>query len=363
MVLIFRPTHRLSSIKLVSIWLSCLGFYFSFVLGRILEQNMVNKPSDNSDFEQDWADRNAKRMKEQRQRFKKRIKESIANNSGAYITKLSLRPCPLLFLDLGSNIGDAVHKVIDSFLPEIEDGYFQFNTTTGYLQVEHESFITPRILSRWVHERISQHQTRLPSSGHQHSFPSLRPEHYCFYGIEGNPHFTATLQQMELDILHMDPRPLRYIHFLTEYVTASQNGPTTMFLDTTNTKMNYWGSSLFKTHVDVQNSGNITAVPVMGVTLTKLLEQTVMPGGHVMIKIDVEGAEYAVLEEAIQSNIFCKLVKEMGVTVDIIMEEHSAKTLGNKEPRTRWESIIQGEKAIRACGVDLQIPKTLIPVW
>jgi FkbM family methyltransferase len=356
MVVISRPTtHRWSSRKIGSFGLFCLVY---FGLGRIFERiwdiDMTTAPLDKKP--RDWqGNRIARILAEYHQRL-----QATANQSQLPIVRnFPLQPCRYLFWDLGSNIGDAVHKVIDSFLPEIDDGYIEFNTTTGYIQVKHETILPSRLLSRWVQERISQYRARLSKKS------QLFPEQYCFYGIEGNPHFTSTLQQMELDILHMEPRPLRHLHFLTGHVITSRNGPTTLYLDTTNVKMNYWGSSLLNTHLDVQNNeGIMTSVPVMGVTLTKLLEQTVQPsGGHVMIKVDIEGAEYAVLEEAIQSNILCKLVQDMGISVDILMEEHSDITLGSDEPRKRWESIVHGEQAIRACGVSLQIPKMLIPAW
>jgi hypothetical protein len=84
---------------------------------------------------------------------------------------------------------------------------------------------------------------------------------------------------------------------------------------------NFFRSSILSSHADVKRSskktGELTGVSVMGVTLATLLKKTVESGGHVMIKIDIEGAEYELLEEAVNSNIFCNLVQEMGVRVDI----------------------------------------------
>ena len=123
-------------------------------------------------------------------------------------------------------------------------------------------------------------------------------EDSCYYQVGRNPHFTALLKTTEGNVMSMRPRPVRYFHFLTETVGTNRDGPTQLFLDTVNPKENFWGLSVMDTHRDVLASRK-TGVPVMGVTLTSMLQKAVKPGGHVIVKIDIEGAEYLLLEEAI----------------------------------------------------------------
>lgn len=279
-------------------------------------------------------------------------------------TSSPVQRCKHVFLDLGSNVGDALHKVIDSFLPAFNDKQYIFNTTTGEIGPNFYGASTLNFwtLPGWVKEQITAYNRQSKQQD------PVYPEDYCFYGVEGNPYFTSMLREQEIQVLNMIPRPVRHVHFLTEHVGSARDGPTTLFLDTNNRgSRNFVGSSILSSHVDVtkgdKKNGELIGVSVMGVTLTTLLEKTVAPGGHVMIKIDIEGAEYELLEEAVKSDIFCKLVQDMGVRVDIISEFHDDGTIGSTEPRQRWEQVIQGEQAIHNCGVNYKVIKSFIPIW
>jgi hypothetical protein len=276
----------------------------------------------------------------------------------------NLRKCKHVFIDFGSNIGDSLLKMIDSFFPEFDSGkyrvkegqprkrYHSLNITTGNIGPTfydgYRGNPIKWILPKWVNSKISDYNTH--NKKQNNGKPEVFPEDYCFYGIEGNPHFTSLLREHEIQVMNMIPRPVRHAHFLTGHVGCSIDGPTTLYLDTKNVKENFWGSSIIKSHIDVVQSEGDTAVPVMGITLTKLLEQTVLPGGHVMIKIDIEGGEYQLLEEAINSTILCKLIKEQDVRIDMLNEPHDAKIVGSAEPGNRWKAV-QGEKMIKQCGV------------
>ena len=178
-------------------------------------------------------------------------------------------------------------------------------------------------------------------------------EDSCYYQVERNPHFTALLKTTEDNVMSMRPRPVRYVHFLTETVGTNRDGPTQLFLDTVNPKENFWGSSVMDTHRDVQASHK-TGVAVMGVTLTSMLQKAVKPGGHVIVKIDIEGAEYLLLEEAIESSILCVMVQKQGVSIHMMMELHDDDVLGSPKPRQHWEEI-QGHKRIVDCGVNFTL--------
>mmetsp|Transcript_18565 Transcript_18565/g.28069 ORF Transcript_18565/g.28069 Transcript_18565/m.28069 type:complete len:368 (-) Transcript_18565:63-1166(-) len=298
---------------------------------------------------------------EQVQAWRKSMEQTDTISKKAQIAVTHLRKCQHVMIDLGSNIGDAVHKFIDSFLPPTgvnkagEPFQYFFNTTTGGVgpdSYDHKPYLY--VLPKWVKEKINEYNSKSRRK-------PVYPEDYCFFGVEGNPYFKPILQEMEINIQHMIPRPLKHLHFLTEHVCSAVDGPSEFYLDTTNKHQNFWGSSILKSHIDV-NKGELTKIEVMGISLSSLLEQTVSAGGHVMIKIDIEGAEYELLTEAINSNIFCKLVNDKDVTVDILSEFHHDSTIGSDQPRKKWEAF-KGEESIKGCGVDYEVVNLPLPIW
>jgi len=286
-----------------------------------------------------------------------------------------LRPCKYTILDFGANVGDSLGKLIDSRIVDLcpAKGFSKhpkLNLET--LQYGNSSFHEkPNALvktSRSILEQLGRY-----------------PEEYCYVGVEGNPHFTQRLQALEARVVayhnadtdtanssgEQRNRPLRSVHFLTETVGAGENGPTTLYLDTVNAKHNFWGSSILETHQDVQKSVIVTqdagdtstttnhqpplplAAPVQGITLSTLLEKTVLPekGSHVMIKMDIEGGEYSVLEEAYQSGSLCSLTKA-GVIVHLLLETHRPDVLGMKDfDLQHWRHV---KNTLTDCGVVLQ---------
>lgn len=183
-----------------------------------------------------------------------------------------------------------------------------------------------------------------------------RPEEYCFYGVEGNPSFTRTLRGLELVVMgggEGDNKPgehrvfqkatnvrrrlpafaeglraLRHIHFFTGTVVTSRNGLTDLYIDSTSA--DHVGSSLLESH-KYATMGGKEKVQVQGVTLTWLL-QSVLSGfgadagrkgdGHLILKIDIEGGEYGVLKEALESGLLCDYASERGNRVDLAVEFH-----------------------------------------
>lgn len=226
--------------------------------------------------------------------------------------------CPLVFLDFGANIGDSLGKWIDAGLPECERRA-RIDLETLQLGFVEQKAKRTRLIP-WLADLLKTVSKQL--GGHDNQ---LFPESYCYFGVEGNPLFTERLKRLENRIMTATPRPLRHVQFLTETVGAPQDGSTQLYLDTVNQRHNYWGSSTLSTHRDVVKSG-MQAAPVQGVTLTTLLRETTRPtvGGHVLIKMDIEGAEYALLNEAYDSGILCDYVQKRLVRMDLLVEVHKA---------------------------------------
>jgi Methyltransferase FkbM domain len=228
--------------------------------------------------------------------------------------------CDYTFLDLGSNIGDSIGKFIDSGIGPCPNRNKppKFSISQGVVGPENYK---RNALTEWASIQARTHSKRIGRD--------LYPEDYCFYGVEGNPHFTKRLTELE-DLVHgSTPRPLRHAHFFTESVGTKVDGPTTLYLDTVNTKDNFWGSSIHAQHKDVKKSAARTtdqapvAVNVTGITLTTLVRQTTLKqaGNHLLVKMDIEGAEFDVLGEAFDSGVLCDYAKA-GVQVDMVVEFH-----------------------------------------
>lgn len=238
--------------------------------------------------------------------------------------------CRLAFFDLGANVGDSLGKFISVGIPSCDEGDGR-NRNAG---VEASSLgagppptdfashtdATNRLV-RWAAQQLAEMGPNLEGK-------VLRPEHYCYFGVEGNPVFTDRLRRLQEGILRTQPRPVRWAQFFTETVAAAADGPTVLYLDTKNEARNYWGSSLLHSHKDVQASANpdgqVYQAQVKGITLTTLLRERVVPehGSHVLIKMDIEGSEYGLLNEARDSGILCELT-EKAIRVDLMVEVHS----------------------------------------
>jgi hypothetical protein len=238
------------------------------------------------------------------------------------------KPCLFTLLDLGANVGDSLGKFIDAGIDADCTG--RYSVTEGRIRPLTDHSINE--LTTWTRNTMEKfaatHAHRHTKDMDKHSL--AQPENYCYFGLEGNPAFTDRLQQLQQRVLATTPRPLRSVRFLTETVaTGTGDGPTSLYLDTVNGKNNFFGSSLLIDHHDVRQSaakqadGAPVAASVQGVTLSTLLKETVVrqAGAHVIVKIDIEGAEYALLNEAYNSGVLCEYAAS-GVRVDVRMEIH-----------------------------------------
>lgn len=120
------------------------------------------------------------------------------------------------------------------------------------------------------------------------------PVHQCpsggqweAYLVEANPRFNTPLQELVAKYPGIVQAPLSTAVYSCE-------AETNFYLDTTNYGTNYWGSSLSTAHPDVQKSG-LQEVPVHLMNLNRLLYENTIPGDWVMVKMDIEGAEWDIL--------------------------------------------------------------------
>jgi hypothetical protein len=270
-----------------------------------------------------------------------------------------VRRCKNVVMDFGANIGDTSGHVLDAGMIRCDRTKDLGSTALRpHFNVETKKFEIVKNLNK-----LSDHLRHLMT---KHK-PDQGPEDYCYYGIEGNPHFTNQLHSLENFVMAMRPRPIQHMHFFTESVGAGEDGMTKLYLDTVNSKHNFWGSSIFKDHQDVRKSANgldveTIAAPVMGYTLGTLMQSTLAAfdpnapeqdksGGHFILKVDIEGGEYPLLQRAVTDGTLCEFVK-LGNTADIFIEFHSQKVTGKHDYAGKKKEM---NDALANCGVTMGI--------
>lgn len=294
----------------------------------------------------------------------------------------TFRRCPYVILDFGANIGDTSSHVIDSgmIIPcdytanhrtRQTKPLIHFDVVNATTETPH-FIMTPtkyNVFSKHIAELINIHSQRIGNKT-KNSDITLGPEDYCYYGIEGNPVFTERLKNIERTVMNdMQPRPVGRLQFLTQSIGAGAVGPATLYLDTINTAENFWGSSIFVNHQDVrksieQNGTSTVAVNVTGYTISSLMKQTLSAyddpkdqqhsdddilQNHLIIKVDIEGGEYPLLEEAIQNGTLCSFVNETKHVVDFYIEFHSHRVTGNREFGFHKRKSMM--KTLQECGI------------
>jgi Methyltransferase FkbM domain len=284
------------------------------------------------------------------------IPDSISALELHHLGFMAVRPCRHVVMDFGANIGDTSGHLIDAGMANCDRQSDTFNVATPYPHFNVETKQFELVKSR---NKLTENLKRLLKE----KGSDLGPEDYCYYGIEGNPHFTERLQGIENFVMSLDPRPVQHMHFFTESVGVGKDGMTKLYLDTVNEKQNFWGSSIFKDHQDVRKSADgkdveQVTVPVMGYTIGKLMRMTLKAfdpkasaadkiGSHLLLKVDIEGGEYPLLHQAVEDGTLCEFVK-MGNTADLFIEFHSAKVTGKHD----YVGKTRGMKdALTACGV------------
>lgn len=105
--------------------------------------------------------------------------------------------------------------------------------------------------------------------------------------VEANPHFDADLQAVET-------ANSGKVHALNSHAAYMCEAQTSFYLDKVNHDQNYWGSSMSKNHIDVQASGKVK-VTVPTVNVLRMVYETTIKSDYVILKMDIEGAEWDIL--------------------------------------------------------------------
>jgi hypothetical protein len=152
----------------------------------------------------------------------------------------------------------------------------------------------------------------------------------------------------------------------------------------TSIHVQFWGSSILSSQQDAiksgkaLNDGQVFSADVQGIRLSTLVKNTMLPfrtqkdgidnnhndnkndsknggggGGLLIIKMDVEGAEYQVLKEVAASGVLCDYIR-LGNNnrVYFIVEYHNRSITNPKERKREKDGHQAARTKLEECGVE-----------
>lgn len=125
------------------------------------------------------------------------------------------------------------------------------------------------------------------------------------HAFEANPALTDVLVEA-LDVVTGEHK----INLYTETAAWTYDGTIDFYLDTINENRHFWGSSLKADHPDVIKSGS-QKKEVKCRDIASMIQEY-SPDDFVLVKMDVEGAEYELILDFLKKDVF-KLIDKMAV--------------------------------------------------
>ena len=106
------------------------------------------------------------------------------------------------------------------------------------------------------------------------------------------------------------------------------------------------------------NNGTSIKTTVTGMTLSTLLRNTLgrnidRSGGSLLIKMDVEGAEFGVLKEVAASNVLCEYTRS-GNNATLVVEFHQHLITDPDDKREALAGLKDAKDKLRRCGIKLR---------
>jgi len=155
--------------------------------------------------------------------------------------------------------------------------------------------------------------------------------------VEANPRFDAPLQQLAA-------RFPGSVHSASSTAAYMCEAKTSFYLDTLNHHVNYWGSSMSAKHPDAMRSG-LQKVTVPMQNLNRILFEKTIPGDWVMVKMDIEGAEWDMMP--------CLASSPPASLIDRLYVEEHAVSWGLVG--TTWQDMQRAKAELRRRGVDIPV--------
>lgn len=155
--------------------------------------------------------------------------------------------------------------------------------------------------------------------------------------------------------MQTSPRPLRSLAFLTETVITDHDGSVEMFLEG-----EVGQGSFILVEKSKRSRHQQGKAIVRGITLATLLEETVLmtDNSHLMIKMDVEGAEYAILNQDWKT--LCHAVEVHHLNISLLLELHGQRKIGKNNDLTAFHRNHIIQKLVN-CGVHIVMDSMRFP--
>jgi FkbM family methyltransferase len=151
----------------------------------------------------------------------------------------------------------------------------------------------------WFANAPAKFRGKFTGSGHYNEsrLPGLIAEYagrVDIWMFEGNPVLVKPLQQLTEHLRTMGFHP----HLYAPAAAWVTDGPVTFHLDTVNDWADFWTSSVVGNADTVRSNKSVT---VPGYSIAKLIQQHYRPEDYVIVKCDIEGAEWVLVRSLIQT--------------------------------------------------------------
>lgn len=146
--------------------------------------------------------------------------------------------------------------------------------------------------------------------------------------MEGNPVFNKALVEAKEKYQKQGIN----VQIFPSTVADVRDGTRIFYLDTVNEAVDYWGSSVVKTHPDAIASGS-KGTELSAINISRWLLMNTLPQDFVVVKMDIEGSEAEILPHMV----------EMGVSavVDCLLVEFHTQVTSEDDMRKAKAAVAQ----------------------
>ncbi|KAG0043823.1 hypothetical protein BGZ83_011000 [Gryganskiella cystojenkinii] len=161
--------------------------------------------------------------------------------------------------------------------------------------------------------------------------------------FEANPIFNTKLIQAKEKYT---ARGIK-VNIFPSTVVDTEDGIRTFYLDTVNSEHDYWGSSIYASHPDAIKS-NSTGTRLTSINISRWLLQNFLPRDFVVVKMDIEGAEYEIVPHMAD-------MQAWSVMDELLVEWHGRDIGGGspEEIELRWTRAQAAKNKLISEGVHM----------